>query len=142
MKKRNILFWAIVGIATYTHFSDKKEPVQVAQSAEINPRLGEICKGAAAIIFGRSYNIMKLDKVSSDIAYVHYIRPNDGTRWAIKCRLDGSRVVWASNNPDSIGRWRNDPADEVVTYKIDGSNLYLKQVYSDGSGEEKMYTMN
>ncbi|MGK3141062.1 hypothetical protein [Pantoea sp. C2G6] len=118
--------------------------MQNAQAAkvDVNPRSGQICKATAAMTFGRDYKIMQLDKVDADgIAYVHYNRPSDNTRWAIKCRLEGDRVLWASDNPDSTGRWRNHPADAVITYSINGNNLTLKQLYSDGSGESARYDL-
>ncbi|MGK3141058.1 hypothetical protein [Pantoea sp. C2G6] len=117
-------------------------PEAQAAKVDVNPQLGQICKATAAMTFGRDYKIMKLDKVDPDgIAYVYYNRPSDNTRWAIKCRLEGERVMWASDNPDSTGRWRNNPADEVITYSINGKKLNLKQVYSDGSGDNATYDL-
>ncbi len=66
------------------------------QASEVT--VGQICKAASAAMFGRDHKIMQLDKVESGIAYVHYIRQNDGTRWAIKCKLIGDQVMWASDN--------------------------------------------
>lgn len=57
--------------------------------------VGQVCKAVSAAMFGRDLKIMRLDKVESGIAYVHYIRQNDGTRWAIKCKLIGNQVMWA-----------------------------------------------
>ena len=90
-------------------------------------------------MFGRDHKIMQLDKVESGIAYVHYIRQNDGTRWAIKCKLIGDQVMWASDNPDSTGRWRDDPADSTVKYSIDGKNI--TELYTDGSSTTNSYPM-
>lgn len=109
-------------------------------AAEAN--VGQICKAAAASMFGRDHKIMKLDKIQSDVAYVHYIRKDDSTRWAIKCKLIDDQVMWASNNPDSSGRWRNDPADSVVKYKVDGNKLTISEVYSDGSSTSDTYQLN
>lgn len=33
--------------------------------------------------------------------------------------------MWPSDNPDSTGRWRDDPADSTVKYAIDGKKLLL-----------------
>ena len=144
MKKRHIFVVAVVGLTVYAQFSHKGVPEQQAQAAkvDVNPKLAQICKATAAMTFGRDYKIMKLDKVGADgIAYVHYNRPSDNSRWAIKCRLEDHRVLWASDNPDSLGRWRNDPADEVITYSINGNKLTLKQVYSDGSADNSTYNI-
>ena len=103
--------------------------------------VGQICKAASAAMFGRDHKIMKLDKVEAGIAYVHYIRPNDGSRWAIKCKLIGDKVIWASDNPDSTGRWRDHSEDSTVTYAIDGKNIIITEVYSDGSSSSNSYPL-
>ncbi|WP_319854687.1 hypothetical protein [Klebsiella quasipneumoniae] len=95
------------------------------QASEVT--VGQICKATSAAMFGRDHKIMQLDKVESGIAYVHYIRQNDGTRWAIKCKLIGDQVMWASDNPDSTGRWRDDPADSTVKYSIDGKKIIITE---------------
>ncbi|AIR61383.1 hypothetical protein LH23_12180 [Cedecea neteri] len=101
--------------------------------------VGQICKASAAAMFGRDHKIMKLDKVESGIAYVHYFRQNDNTRWGIKCKLIGNQVMWASDNPDSIGRWRDDPLDSVVTYSVEGKKLTITETYGDGSASKNSY---
>lgn len=108
-------------------------------AAEVN--VGQVCKAAAASMFGRDHKIMKLDKIESGIAYVHYIRKDDGTRWAIKCKLIGDQVMWASDNPDSTGRWRNDPADSVVKFTVNGKNITISEQYSDGSSTDNTYPL-
>ena len=108
-------------------------------AAEAN--VGQVCKAAAASMFGRDHKIMKLDKVESGIAYVHYIRKDDSTRWAIKCKLINDQVMWASDNPDSTGRWRDNPADSVVKYSVSGKKLTISEVYSDGSSTDNTYPL-
>lgn len=108
-------------------------------AAEAN--VGQVCKAAAASMFGRDHKIMKLDKIESGIAYVHYIRKNDGTRWAIKCKLINDQVMWASNNPDSSGRWRDHPEDSIVKYSVDGKKMTITETYSDGSNTSNTYPL-
>lgn len=104
--------------------------------------VGQVCKAAAASMFGRDHKIMKLGKVKSGIAYVNYVRQNDNTRWGIKCKLIGDQVMWASNNPDSLGRWRDEPADSVVKYSVNGNELMISEIYSDGSSTENSYPIS
>lgn len=106
-------------------------------AAEVD--VGQICKASAASMFGRDHKIMKLDKIESGIAYVHYFRTQDNSRWAIKCKLIGDQVMWASDNPDSSGRWRDDPLDSVVKYSIEGKNITITETYGDGSATENSY---
>ena len=103
--------------------------------------VGQVCKAASAAMFGRDHKIMQLDKVESGIAYVHYIRQNDGTRWAIKCKLIGNQVMWASGKPDSTGRWCDDPADSTVRYAVEGKKIIITEAYSDGSSSSNSYTL-
>ncbi|EMN8534271.1 hypothetical protein RJO27_003694 [Enterobacter hormaechei] len=103
--------------------------------------VGQVCKAASAAMFGRDLKIMQLDKVESGIAYVHYIRQNDGTRWAIKCKLIGNQVMWASDNPDSTGRWRDDAADSTVRYAVEGKKIIITEAYSDGSSSSNAYPL-
>lgn len=103
--------------------------------------VGQICKAASAAMFGRDHKIMQLDKVESGIAYVHYIRQSDDTRWAIKCKLISNEVMWASDNPDSTGRWRDDPADSTVKYAVEGKKLIITEAYSDGSSSSNSYPL-
>ncbi len=110
------------------------------QASEVT--VGQVCKAASAAMFGRDHKIMQLDKVESGIAYVHYIRQNDGTRWAIKCKLIGDQVMWATDNPDSTGRWRADPADGTVKYAFEGRKIIITEFYSDGSSTSTSYPLN
>lgn len=146
MKKRYLIPLAIIGYFAYfmNEASTKDKVVQqtsqAAQSKEVD--IGKICKATTALVFGRDYNIMSLDKVNEGIAYVHYIRQSDNSRWATKCKVEGNKVIWASNNPDSTGRWRDTPQDEVITFIQNDNVLTLKEKYSDGSEETKLYTLN
>jgi len=72
---------------------------------------------------------------------VHYIRPSDQSRWAVRCRLQGDRVIWMSDNPDSSGRWRDGPEDEKLTWQIRNDKLTMKLTYPDGSGDEQTFRL-
>ena len=109
------------------------------QASEVT--VGQVCKADSDAMFGRDHKIMQLDKIESGIAYVHYIRQNDGTRWAIKCKLIGDQVMWASDNPDSTGRWRGDPAYGTVKYAVDGRKIIITELYSDGSSTSNSYPL-
>lgn len=144
MKKNHFYAIAIMIFTTFILIKYNSDSFQNPPSVknEVNPQLGEICKATAAITFGREYKIMKLDQIDNDgIAYVHYFRPLDNSRWAIKCKLNGYQVIWASNNPDNTGRWRNDPLDGELLYSISSYNLTMIKTFSDGSVDVKTYDM-
>ncbi|AIN17610.1 hypothetical protein ACQ8YR_001299 [Yersinia enterocolitica] len=118
------------------------QSVANAKTISADILLGKICKATAALSFSKDPKIMKLDAIKGDIAYVHYIRSSDKSKWAIKCRLNGERVEWASNNPDSLGRWRTDADDSVITYSIDGDKLHIQEKYDDNSATSESYKLS
>jgi len=105
--------------------------------------LGRICRAAIAALNGRDPQIIKVEAVSAGVAHVAYRRPDDGKLWKNQCRIDGARIAWAAvdlSGPGSgPGRWRTDPADEVVTFKLTGSAVKIRIAYSDGSASEESY---
>lgn len=104
--------------------------------------LGKVCKAAVASVFGRDHKTMKLDKIVGDVAFIHYVRPGDHSHWSVKCKLDGDRVIWASNNTDDSKRWRTDPLDDVIKYSIEDTMLTITQEYTDGSSSNDEYKLS
>lgn len=115
--------------------------ISLQAKADDSKVVGKVCKAAVASMFGRDHKTMKLDKIADGVAYVHYIRPDDNSRWAVKCKLDGDRVIWASNNADNSKRWRTDPLDDVVKYSIKDTVLTITQVFTDGSSSSDEYKL-
>lgn len=114
-------------------------PVQVLSAAD----LGRVCRATIGALNGRDPGIIQVTSVENDMAYVSYVRPDDGKVWKSRCRVDGDRVLWVAmdlSGPGSgPGRWRNDPEDEMITYAITGPTVTIKLRYSDGSGDEHAY---
>ena len=108
--------------------ASKAEPTKPLTPAETV----SVCKAAIAELFGHSPRIMKTAPFQG-VTRVLYRRPDDGKLWANDCKVDGDRIMWRS--VDVVpGRWRNDPADEVLTFKVTGKSVELLTTYSDGSG--------
>lgn len=91
-----------------------------------------VCKAAIAEMFGHSPRIMKATAIG-DLVRVTYNRPDDGKRWINDCRLDGDRIMWRGVMDGSPGRWRNNPADDAYTFKVEGKKVVITTTYSDGS---------
>jgi hypothetical protein len=96
----------------------------------------QICKAAIGVVMGRDPATMKVDRAQDEVLYISYVRPGDRKRWAYKCRLDGKRVLWGADD----GRWRDHPADSVITFDIGPSLLTILESYSDGSTNKKAFT--
>lgn len=97
----------------------------------------QICKATIAMIMGRDPSIIRTDRVENGVVYLSYVRPDDGTRWTYRCRIDGKRVLWGSVD----GRWRDHPDDEVVTYAVRGGQLHIEERYSDGSANQESFSL-
>ncbi len=97
----------------------------------------QICKACIGIVMSKSPSIIKIDKVSKGIVYLSYIRASDGTKWTNKCKVEKDRVLWGSEG----GRWRDFPEDGVITYKIKGDKILIKETYQDGSSNEEEFSI-
>ncbi len=87
-----------------------------------------ICRAAIATIFARDVSTIAVDRVVENVVWLSYVRPSDGSRWVNRCRLDGSRVIWASET----GRWRNLKEDSVITFLKTRSALRIRERFPDG----------
>ena len=95
----------------------------------------QICKDAIAAIMGQSPTIISITKTESGVVYLNYVRQNDGSRWSYRCKLEGDRVIWASET----GRWRTDGYDDKITHRINDNSVEIIQRFSDGSSSTKTF---
>lgn len=95
----------------------------------------KICKATIAALMGRDPSIIKLDKISGEIIYLSYIRSDDQTKWSTKCRLDGNKVIWATDT----GRWRIDPMDSKITFSVVKNTIYIEEKFDDSSSIKKSF---
>lgn len=110
----------------------KAEPSKSLTADEV----ASICKAGIAELFGHSPKIMKAARQGSGIIRISYKRPDDGKLFKNDCQVQGDRIMWRGFDisPGSgPGRWRNDPADEVLTFTVTGHSVELLTTYSDGS---------
>lgn len=98
----------------------------------------QICKAGIAAIMGRSPSIIKVKNPSSPEIFLSYKRPDDGTIWSFKCKIQGNRIMWGNSD----GRWRTHELDEVVTYNVQGGTVTVHEKYSDGSVITKKFAEN
>lgn len=119
---------------------------QPVEKAELQPvlsteNLARVCKATVAILMGQSPSIMKAENAEAGLARVSYNRPSDNKKWTNECRVDGDLVIWravdAFGSGTGAGRWRTDPEDEKIRYKIDG-----KKVTVDIGYQTETYEVN
>ena len=96
-----------------------------------------ICRTAIASIMGRDPKLVRVTRVAGDILFLSYVRPIDNFVWDYRCKIEGNRVVWASEP----GRWREDPKDDKVFFEIvgDGKQLRIIEDHGDGSATKELF---
>ena len=96
-----------------------------------------ICRAAIASIAGRDPKAMQVTRVAGNVLFLSYVRPIDNFVWDYRCRIQGNRVVWASEP----GRWREDPKDAKVFFEIVGGGKQLRIIedHGDGSATQELF---
>lgn len=96
-----------------------------------------ICSATIATVFGQPIEIMTTEPQSDnpEIYVVTYKRPDDGTVWVNKCKVEGDRVIWGAID----GRWRTHNLDSKITFSESETHVTITEIYSDGSATTKQY---
>jgi hypothetical protein len=96
-----------------------------------------ICRTAIASIMGRDPKMMQVTLTTGDVLFLTYVRPIDNFVWNYRCRIEGNRVLWASES----GRWRDDPKDEKVFFEVidGGKQLRIIEDHGDGSSTNQLF---
>ena len=96
-----------------------------------------VCKAIISKVMGRPINIIKINQQLDGIYYLSYIRKSDRTEWRFKCRIEGRKGVWGT----AKGRWREGPYDGTILLRTEGSKLFVKEKFSDGSEGEETFNL-
>jgi hypothetical protein len=120
-------------LIAFTVLSASISPASAAPAFEA----GAICRTAIAVIAGRDPKIMQVTRTVGDVLFLTYVRPIDNFVWTYRCRIEGNRVVWASEP----GRWRDDPKDDKVFFEdVDaGKQLRIIESHVDGSNTKQLF---
>ena len=89
-----------------------------------------ICRTAIGSVMGRDPKLVVVTRIDGDILFLSYVRPIDNFVWDYRCRIEGNRVIWASEP----GRWRDDPKDGKVFFEIVGDGNQLEIIWDHGDG--------
>jgi hypothetical protein len=87
--------------------------------------------------YGRDPKMMQVTLTTGDVLFLTYVRPIDNFVWNYRCRIEGNRVLWASEP----GRWRDDPKDEKVFFEVidGGKQLRIIEDHGDGSSTNQLF---
>jgi hypothetical protein len=111
-------------------------PASAAAAFEVEA----ICRTAIASIMGRDPKLMQVTRTAGDVLFLTYVRAMDNFVWAYRCRVEGNRVVWASEP----GRWRDGPKDDEVLFEVvdAGKQLRIIENHGDGSSTRQLFDRN
>jgi hypothetical protein len=86
---------------------------------------------------GRDPKIVRVTRIAGGVLFLSYVRPIDNFVWHYRCKIQGNRVVWASEP----GRWREDPDDDKVFFEVvgDGAQLRIIEDHGDGSATKELF---
>jgi hypothetical protein len=96
-----------------------------------------ICRTAIASMTDRDPKIMQVSRTDGDVLFLTYVRPIDNFVWTYRCRIEGNRVVWATEP----GRWREAPKDDEILFEIvdGGKQLRIIEIHRDGSSTRQLF---
>lgn len=100
---------------------------------------GKICKGLVSLLFNHPIDDVKITRKEGDVMYLAHTRTTDHTTWEIKCRIQGSVIIWG--NAD--GRWQTDKQDGQISFQVDrtAQTFTVREVFSDGSERHKTFSL-
>lgn len=81
--------------------------------------------------------MMQVSLTADGVLFLTYVRPIDYFAWTYRCRIEGNRVLWATDP----GRWRDDPSDTKIFFEIvdDGKQLRIIEDHGDGSSTKQLF---
>jgi hypothetical protein len=132
-KSEDIPMLFILWLITFTMLFASVSRVSGAPVFEVEA----ICRTAIASIMGRDPKMMQVTQTTGDVLLLTYVRPIDNFVWNYRCRIEGNRILWASEP----GRWRDDPKDEKVFFEVidGGKQLRIIEDHGDGSNTNQLF---
>jgi hypothetical protein len=120
-------------LASFMILSANLSPILAAPTFETEA----ICRTAIASMTDRDPKIMQVSRTDGDVLFLTYVRPIDNFVWTYRCRIEGNRVVWATEP----GRWREDPKDDEILFEVvdGGRQLRIIENHRDGSSTKQLF---
>jgi hypothetical protein len=120
-------------LTAFAMLSLSLSPASAAPAFEVET----ICRTAVASVAGRDPKAMQIARTVGGVLFLTYARPIDNFVWTYRCRIDGNRVVWASEP----GRWREGPKDDKIFFEdVDaGKQLRIIATHRDGSSTKQLF---
>jgi hypothetical protein len=99
-----------------------------------------ICRAAIGSLMDRDPKLFRLTRTDGEILFLSYVRPIDNFDWTYRCKIQGNRVIWASEP----GRWREDPKDDRILFEIvaGGKQIRIVNDRGDGSPTKELFDLD
>jgi hypothetical protein len=94
-----------------------------AAAASLEPEL--VCRAAIGSVMSRDPKLFRVTRTDSSVLLLSYVRRLDNFVWTYRCKIEGDRVIWASEP----GRWRDGPKDDKVSFEMVAGGTQLRIVY-------------
>jgi hypothetical protein len=109
-----------------------------AAAYPLEPEL--ICRAAIGSLMDRDPRLFRLTRTDGDILFLSYVRPIDNFVWTYRCKIQGNRVIWASEP----GRWREDSKDDTVSFEMvaGGTQIRIINDRRDGSPTKELFDLD
>jgi hypothetical protein len=122
-------------IAAFSALSTCLAPAMAEAAPPYAPEA--ICRTALASVMGRDPKLVRVTRTTDDVLFLSYLRPLDNFVWDYRCKIQGNRVIWASEP----GRWREGPKDDKVFFEIVGGGKQLRIIenHRDGSATKELF---
>jgi hypothetical protein len=120
-------------LTAFVMLSAGLSPASAAPSFETEA----ICRTAIASMTDRDPKIMQVSRTDGGVLFLTYVRPIDNFVWTYRCRIEGNRMVWATEP----GRWREDPKDDEILFEVvdGGKQLRIIENHRDGSTTRQLF---
>jgi hypothetical protein len=99
-----------------------------------------ICRAAIGSLMDRDPKLFRVTRTDGHILFLSYVRPIDNFDWTYRCKIQGNRVIWASEP----GRWRENPKDDTVSFEIvaGGKQIRIINDRGDGSPTKELFDLD
>jgi hypothetical protein len=88
-----------------------------------------ICRAAIGFVMDRDPKLLRVTHTDGNMLYLSYVRRLDNFVWTYRCKIQGDRVIWASEP----GRWREGPKDDKISFEIVADGKQLRIIRDRGS---------
>jgi hypothetical protein len=99
-----------------------------------------ICRAALGSVRHQDPARFRLTRTDTGVLLLSYVRRIDNFIWTYRCKIEGNRVIWASEP----GRWRDGPKDDRLSFELvaDGKQLRIINDRGNRSSTKALFDLD